>query len=524
MKKIIPPTWGTYRRYGQKIIGSFSFRLYVLYFLMIGTAAWFIASRSLQAVNVSVNQAAEEVLIDTANLLASHLEHHSKNQLNTDDLQQVIPTYLARRFSANIYQRHKTTADLHIYVTDANGIVRYDSTGHNVGSDFSRWNDVKRTLSGQYGARVSDFTPTLNSVTQPDKGLFVAAPIIGKNGIIGVVTVIKSSTALGHYVVYGNRDIQLYAVTVFFISLFSGLFITWWLWRSIRKLSRYANQLGKGEHVAQPKIIHSEFKPLANAMEKMYQDLEGKEYIENYIHTLAHELKSPLSGMIATTELLQQDLPPPTQKQFVTNIHAEAHRMTALIERLLHLAMLENRPRLDGVKTLSLSDCVTAVLARLEHRLAEKQLTIVRSDNVGINTDSNVGINVGINVGTNTAYLLGEPFLIEQSIANLLDNAIDFSAKQSEIRIDIHENATQVTLSIQDNGTGISETTAPRLFERFFSTPRPDSQQRSSGLGLAFVKEVMQLHGGKVQVANTYSAQPQRGVTAILSFPKRIRE
>lgn len=483
--------------YIKKLLGSFSFRLYLLYFLMVGGAAWFIATRGLQAVDISVNQAAEEVLVDTAYFMAEIASQNTyEGQINVNHFRELIPDYLSRKMQANIYQHMKTHPDLHIYITNADGRVIYDSTGQSEGKDFSQWRDVKNTLQGRYGARSSPLDHTLNTAIPEEKGLFVAAPIIGEDQIIGTLTVVKANKNLGDYVVSMTEKVTYYALAVFAISLLAGAFITWWLLRSVKKLTRYAKQLGQGNHIAQPKIIHSEFKQLANAVEKMYEDLEGKEYVENYVHTMAHELKSPLTGMIATTELLQQDLPTEKKAQFIDNLQTAARRMTTLIERLLALASVEKRQTIEHREPVALGKVIDKILSLRETTLTEKQLSVTQQlpDHFCIN---------------------GEPTLIEQSVANLIDNAIDFTHIGTTISISAENTDKMCHIRIKDAGDGIAEFAKKRLFERFFSTPRPDSQQRSSGLGLAFVKEVMTLHGGTVNVDN----HPDGGAIATLSFP-----
>ncbi len=484
--------------YLKKLLGSFSFRLYLFFFLMVGGAAWFIVSRSLQAVDVSVSQAAEEVLVDTANLLAEQLSHELQDgKIKVEKLREQVPAYLQRQLHANIYENVKTRPDLQLYVTDARGIVIFDSTGLATGQDFSQWRDVKLTLSGQYGARSSPLDYRRATADEEEKGLFVAAPIVAEDRVVGVLTVVKGKTYLGDYVLNTNRNIKWYAVMVLAVSLLTGAFITWWLWRSIRKLSGYAKQLGRGNHVEQPKIIHSEFKPLANAMESMYRDLEGKEYVENYVHTLAHELKSPLTGMIATTELLQRDkLPADTSRQFIGNLHASATRMAALIERLLQLAAVENRHQLEYRQQVNLADCVNKLMPDFQHRIAAKNLTVA----IDIADDMQVS---------------GEPTLIAGCISNLLDNAIDFTRHNTTLQVKAQLTDDAQIVSIIDGGEGIADFARPRLFERFFSTARPHSQQRSSGLGLAFVKQAMALHGGQVTLDN----HPDGGAVARLIFP-----
>jgi len=105
---------------------------------------------------------------------------------------------------------------------------------------------------------------------------------------------------------------------------------------------------------------------------------------------------------------------------------------------------------------------------------------------------------------------------LTQALQNLLDNAIDFSPAYGVINIGIASSQTHCMINIQDQGTGIPDYAAPRLFERFYSLPRPDTGQRSSGLGLSFVKEVALAHHGDITLLN----QPEGGVVASLSVAR----
>ena len=133
-------------------------------------------------------QAAEETLVDTAHLLAASLEGTLKDDLpDPAALHAALDAARARRFSAKIQILTKDHINLQFYVTDAKGIVLYDSTGQSTGQDFSKWNDVLLTLKGEYGARASRLDPDDPSSSV----MHVAAPIYRGKRIIGSLTVIK---------------------------------------------------------------------------------------------------------------------------------------------------------------------------------------------------------------------------------------------------------------------------------------------------------------------------------------------
>ncbi|MCP6623539.1 two-component system sensor histidine kinase CreC, partial [Klebsiella pneumoniae] len=80
---------------------------------------------------------------------------------------------------------------------------------------------------------------------------------------------------------------------------------------------------------------------LAEAVQKMRTELEGKDYVERYVHTLTHELKSPLAAIRGAAELLEGEMPAEQRQRFVANIASEGARLQQLIERLLNLALVE---------------------------------------------------------------------------------------------------------------------------------------------------------------------------------------
>jgi two-component system, OmpR family, sensor histidine kinase CreC len=110
----------------------------------------------------------------------------------------------------------------------------------------------------------------------------------------------------------------------------------------------------------------------------------------------------------------------------------------------------------------------------------------------------------------------GDAFLIKRALGNLLQNAIDFSPEGGVITISIREGTSTLAVVFQDEGPGVPEYALDKVFDRFFSLPRPKSSKKSSGLGLVFVKEIMELHGGSASVKN----RTDGGVEVELVFKK----
>ena len=109
----------------------------------------------------------------------------------------------------------------------------------------------------------------------------------------------------------------------------------------------------------------------------------------------------------------------------------------------------------------------------------------------------------------------GDVFLLRRALGNLIDNAVAFSPPAGTVELVVEQVEGQVRFIVRDRGPGIPDYAQERVFERFYSLPRPEGGQRSSGLGLPFVREVMRLHGGEATLHN----RSDGGAEAVLSLP-----
>ena len=249
------------------------------------------------------------------------------------------------------------------------------------------------------------------------------------------------------------------------------------------KRQAYALAVSEGRRAELPHYRGGEMEQLATAVEHMRTQLEGKAYVERYVHTLTHELKSPLAAIRGAAELLQGEMPLEQRQRFVGNIDSESARMQQLIERLLNLAQVEQRQGLEEQVNVPLAPLCKELLNSQHGRIEGKQL------------------QVELQVPADLAWS-GEPFLLRQALGNLLTNALDFSPVGGLLRCSAQPVEEGVELVLFNQGEPIPDYALPRLCERFYSLPRPDSGRKSTGLGLNFVEEVVQLHGGQMRIDN----------------------
>jgi two-component system sensor histidine kinase CreC len=189
-------------------------------------------------------------------------------------------------------------------------------------------------------------------------------------------------------------------------------------------------------------------------------------------------------------------MPSEKRRQFLKNIQTEASRMQDFVDRLLQLSALESRKQLREVESIVVSELAGDVIASLR--------PLAEAKNLRFRTEFDESVRIQ-----------GERFLVRQAMANLIQNAVDFSPAGQEIAISVSRVGQLAAIVVRDRGPGVPDYALPRVFDRFYSLRRPDSGLKGSGLGLTFVREAALLHGGDARIENC----PDGGAQAVLTLP-----
>lgn len=470
-------------------------RLFFGVFLIVGVAAFFVMRVFVDEVKPGVRQAMESSLVDTATVLAELASDDLRSEHMSDGaFARHVDAANRRRLGATVWDFQKDRFDYRIYVTDARGIVVYDSTGLDTGHDYSRWNNVQRTLRGQYGARSSPETPgdRVNTV------MHVSAPIRDASGaIIGVLTVANPNRTTEPFIAASQQQILRKGGWLLALSALIGIAMAVWLARGIGRLNAYAQAISAGERAQPPPMRRDEIGDLGRALETMRRKLDGKEYVEGYVQTLTHEMKGPLAAIRGAAELLQEPLPATERERFARNVQNQGVRLTEMIDKLLALSVVEQQGWLQKAEPI-------AVGALLDD-VAENLSPAARSN----------GIELVLQPPASGLSVSGDMFLLRQALLNMGENAIAFAPSGTAIELTAAACDGVVRFTVADRGPGIPDYAAERVFERFYSLSRPRSGERSSGLGLPFVREVASLHRGQACLRNRGGG----GAIAELSLP-----
>jgi signal transduction histidine kinase len=229
-------------------------------------------------------------------------------------------------------------------------------------------------------------------------------------------------------------------------------------------------------------------------------EIEKKER-ENMLGVVSHDLRSPLSSIIMSADLLLRELgankSSASAPMLVTNIKKSAYRMNRLTEDLL-----------DAIK----SDAGHLKIERNDYDISQIIQTAV-DESLPTAKNKNIVINIQHCLASPIAIYCDDSRII-QVMNNLLGNAIKFSPSDSEVLVKIDSTDTEVKIEIKDRGQGISTEDQLHLFDRFWQAK--DTAHKGTGLGLFISKRIIELHGGSIEVHSILG----EGSTFLVHLPK----
>jgi len=469
-------------------------RIFLAILLIYAAGIGVLLYRVVADIDPRYRESAEESLVETSQLLASLVEQDVvAGAVITRRLDPLFHSVYARRFSAQIYSLHKGQVELRAYVTDRRGIVLYDSLGRSMGQDFSRWSDVRQTLSGTYGART-----TRDVESDPHSAvMYVGAPIRWGNEIVGMVSVGKPVQSFGQFVEDARtRTIGVFAGSALALAVLAVI-ASVWLVRPFGLTAGYIRWLRTQRGFHPVRMVRQAISMLRAAVGELRDAFTGRNTVADYVQTFTHEVKSPLSAIRGAAELLQEpSMPQPERVRFLGNITRETGRIQEIVDRMMELTALEARRVLDQTQAVALAPLLQDVAAGAQAAAR--------------------GVRVQVAVPAD-ATVEGDPFLLRRAVSNLLDNAIDFSPAGSEVLLALEPGARVARITVRDHGPGVPDYARDKVFEKFYSLARPGGRKKSTGLGLAFVREIAALHDGRITLANA----PGGGAIATLTLPLR---
>ncbi|MBL9201999.1 MAG: two-component system sensor histidine kinase CreC [Opitutaceae bacterium] len=432
----------------------------------------------LRDVRLRYVESMRRTLADTATVLAALLESGGAKASGDD---------LAAAWRDDLPALARTSGTLRVYVTDVRGRVLYDGNGgRDVGKDYD--------IPAPAAASAEETGPEITSIVQGE--LRVLAPVKRGQAMVGYVGVGRPLVSVADAIWRARVRLALGAGAVALVLVIAGWWIASKLTHSLERLTTYAQTVRDGQAARPPASRAKEIAALSRAFEEMRVALEGKAYVERYTQALAHELKAPLSAIRGAAELLGEEMPREERARFIANLRAESARVQRVVDQLLELAALEARRG-------------PAEQAEIDLRgLAEESVAALRG------VAEVRGVTLALVPGAKPR-VRGERVHLGHAVGNLIQNAIEFSPAGGTVDVEVAVEAGRAICRVDDAGPGVPAYAVGRVFDRFYSLPRPDTGRKSSGLGLSIVREVALLHSGEATLEN----RADGGARATLALP-----
>jgi two-component system, OmpR family, phosphate regulon sensor histidine kinase PhoR len=203
----------------------------------------------------------------------------------------------------------------------------------------------------------------------------------------------------------------------------------------------------------------------------------------NLFNNMAHEFRTPLTNIGLATRMFSRKHDDLKDNKYLDVISKESNRLKYQVERVLHLAKLENGTYQLEKEKLQIVDLLKEVINDMDLRIREKQA------------------KVNLEIKTKELFVLGDKFHLGNAFRNLLDNALKYSKNTALIDISVENSKDGILIHFQDNGIGISEKEQAIVFKKYKrSEVFGKSNRNGFGLGLAYVKMIVEQHRGFINV------------------------
>ena len=292
----------------------------------------------------------------------------------------------------------------------------------------------------------------------------------------------------------------------FLVAIILGTIITGFLSRIMLRplddLSIATAEITRGNFNVQIPVPNSrEYAPLIKSFNKMAKELAGIETLRgDFISNVSREFKTPLASIQGFAKLLQdKNLSEEERAEYTEVIIDETSRLTKLAANILNITRVENQQTIGKKSRFSLDEQIRKIILMLEHSWSKK--------------------NINMQVELDDIYYLGNEELMAQIWQNIINNAIKFTPEDGVISVNLIRGDKNIICKIFDNGPQIAPQVKAHIFDKFYQGDKSRATE-GNGLGLALVKRVVDLCGGRVYADNV----KEGGVCFTVELPYIIED
>ena len=415
--------------------------------------------------------------------------------------------YMSKYFERYIYPEYRSISAglmalvedfedksiMEMQVASMSGSIAYSSTGFEMDSLYET-NDLLQARGGKTAHWIGKYQPSGEQVVS------VSMPLYTDDGIqVGTLRMMSSLKAVDRMLMHINWMIVGIGFFIVILTAFTGTYFIKSIVLPVGFINDTALEIAKGNMTARVKFEekNDEIGRLGQTINTMADELSQTERLKNeFISSISHELRTPLTAIRGWTEtmLAGAENMDGTTKRGVEIIYSETERLSKMVEELLDMSRLQNGSmKLSVEQTDLLAEFEETVFMMCERAKSEDILIEYIPEEADIPA-------------------LVDKDRVKQVFFNVIDNAIKHSHAGGRIEIAARVEEQRALFIVEDHGEGISAEDLPHIKDMFY---KGSSQKRGSGIGLGVSDEIMQLHGGSLEIESTLNV----GTVVTISFP-----
>ena len=355
--------------------------------------------------------------------------------------------------------------------------------------------DMKLVLDGQKVFREKRYSENFGTYV-----LFTGYPLTINGKIEGSILLLCPISNINQNIAHMNVIIWIVAVAMIIMSVPLIYLNSRRISNPIKEMETAARKIADGE-IADRTLIASkdEIGRLSNSFNDMKDQIEKTEKMRReLIADISHELRTPLTSINGFVQgILDGIIESENHREYLLLIQEETKRLIRLTSDLLDLAKLQSGGVEIHKQRLHVFTSVEGVLAVLSNMAMNKKISM-------------------INQVSSELYVTADPFALKQVLINIISNSIKYSLEESQIFVNTEQTMNNVRIAVCDNGIGIAAADLPYIFEKFYRSDRVrNSEDKSTGLGLAIAKNLVELNGGSIWA----KSEEGKGTSVRLTLP-----
>lgn len=414
-----------------------------------------------------------------------------------------LPTSYINTDLAKELQQYDSVLNTHVWITNASGTILVNTENIPTQNKGYTITSYDKNFFNQFFYKNKTISPILT-----DSSFMVTIPVTINYSIGGYIVVFQSMDIF-------QQEISHYERIVWFVILGISIILAllliycWFITirpskKIVKAISSYTS--GNYDYVLSlhGKDEYEQIETELTFLAEQLRDLD--DYQKNFIANVSHDFRSPLTSIKGYAIAMQDGtIPPELYNKYLDIIAFETERLTKLTSNLLSLNSFERGMANLEISSFDINHIIKRTASTFEGTCTKKH------------------IKLNLTFSERETFVNADEAKIQQVLYNLIDNAIKFSHKDSEIRITTIEKKEKVLVSVKDFGIGIPKNSLKKIWERFYKTDLSRGKdQKGTGLGLSITKEIINAHNENINVTSTEGAGTEFSFALPLTTPNEI--